>query len=75
MCHCFVASSALWNGIRVVRPPISYSSSARSMRAVAASRSVSHTISLATIGSYIGEISAPASTPESTRTPGPAGSR
>ena len=49
----------MWKGIRVVRPPISYSSSARSMRAVAASRSVSHTISFATIGSYIGEISDP----------------
>ena len=54
---------------------MSYSSSARSMRAVAVSRSVSHTISFATIGSYIGEISDPGRTPESTRTPGPAGSR
>ena len=68
-------SSALWNGISVVRPPISYSPSARSMRAVAASRSASHTISFATIGSYIGEISEPGRTPESTRTPGPPGSR
>ena len=48
--------------------------SARSIRAVACSRSTSQTISLATIGSYMGEISEPASTPESTRTPGPAGS-
>ena len=45
------------------------------MRRVACARSPSHTISLATIGSYIGVISLPASTPESTRTPGPAGSR
>ena len=45
------------------------------MRAVAASRSESQTISLATIGSYIGVTSDPASTPASTRTPGPAGSR
>ena len=45
------------------------------MRAVAISRSTSQTISLATIGSYIGVTSEPASTPESTRTPGPAGSR
>ena len=45
------------------------------MRRVACSRSTSQTISLATIGSYIGVTSEPASTPESTRTPGPAGSR
>ena len=32
-------------------------------------------MSLATMGSYIGVISDPAVTPESTRTPGPAGSR
>ena len=44
------------------------------MRLVACSRSTSQTISLATIGSYIGEISPPAPTPESTRTPGPLGS-
>ena len=52
---------------------ISYSPSARSIRAVACSRSTSQTISLATIGSYIGEISEPGPTPESTRTPGPGG--
>ena len=46
-----------------------------SIRAVAPSRSVSRTISLATIGSYSGVISEPESTPESTRTPGPLGSR
>ncbi len=46
--------------------------SARSMRCVACSRSASQTISLATIGSYIGEIFAAGPTPESTRTPGPA---
>ena len=45
------------------------------MRAVACSRSASHTMSLATIGSYIGVISDPGPTPESTRTPGPVGSR
>ncbi len=45
------------------------------MRLVACSRSASHTISLATIGSYIGETSPPSRTPESTRTPGPLGSR
>ena len=56
-------------------PPISYSASARIMRLVADSRSASQTISLATIGSYIGVISDPASTPESMRTPGPDGSR
>ncbi len=44
------------------------------MRRVACSRSASQTMSLATIGSYIGEISLPARTPESTRTPGPLGS-
>ena len=58
----------------VFRPPISYSPSARSMRRVACSRSTSQTMSLATIGSYIGVISLPARTPLSTRTPGPAGS-
>ena len=66
---------ALWNGIRVVTPSISNSRSARAIRAVAPSRSVSRTISLATIGSYSGVISEPESTPESTRTPGPLGSR
>ena len=65
----------MWNGIRVFRPSISYSASARSMRFVACSRSASQTISFATIGSYIGVISLPGPTPESTRTPGPAGSR
>ena len=45
------------------------------MRRVAASRSTSHTISLATIGSYMGLTSEPSRTPESIRTPGPAGSR
>ena len=44
------------------------------MRAVAFSRSTSQVISFATIGSYSGVTSAPASRPESTRTPGPAGS-
>ena len=44
------------------------------MRAVAFSRSTSQTISLATIGSYIGVTSPPGPTPESTRTPGPVGS-
>ena len=73
--HCSVASSAWWKGISVFRPSISYSPSARSMRAVACSRSASQTISLATIGSYIGETSPPRATPESTRTPGPVGSR
>ena len=73
--HCSVARIARWKGISVVSPPISYSPSARSMRRVAFSRSTSQTISLATIGSYIGVTSEPASTPESTRTPGPAGSR
>ena len=66
---------ALWNGIRVVTPSISNSFRARSMRFVARSRSTSQTISFATIGSYSGVISEPLSTPESTRTPGPAGSR
>ena len=65
----------MWNGSSVFRPSISYSRSARSIRGVACSRSTSQTISLATIGSYIGEISDPGPTPESTRTPGPAGSR
>ena len=49
--HCSVSSSARWKGIRVLSPPISYSSSARSIRRVDASRSTSHTISLAIIGS------------------------
>ena len=44
------------------------------MRAVACSRSASQTMSLATIGSYIGDTTLPARTPESTRTPGPDGS-
>ena len=66
---------ALWNGIRVVTPSISNSRSARAIRRVARSRSASHTISFATIGSYSGVISEPLSTPESTRTPGPDGSR
>ena len=75
LAHCSEAMIALWNGISVVTPSISNSSSARSIRAVARSRSASQTISLATIGSYSGVISEPLSTPESTRTPGPAGSR
>ena len=75
MAHCSEAMIALWNGIRVFTPSISYSSSARSIRRVARSRSASQTISLATIGSYSGVISVPATTPESTRTPGPEGSR
>ena len=57
------------SGPRSRTPP-----SARSMRAVACSRSASQTMSLATIGSYIGETTLPARTPESTRTPGPDGS-
>ena len=52
-------------GVRVRRPK----------RRVACSRSASQTISFATIGSYIGETSPYGPTPESTRTPGPAGSR
>ena len=72
LAHCSVASNALWNGISVLSPSISYSPSARSMRLVAFSRSVSQTISLATIGSYIGVTSPTGPTPESTRTPGPA---
>ena len=51
------------------------SSRARSMRRRACSRSTSQTSSLATIASYRPTISLPASTPESTRTPGPEGSR
>ena len=66
---------ALWNGSSVCTPSISNSSRARAMRRVADARSVSQQISLATIGSYSGLISEPASTPESTRTPGPDGSR
>ena len=58
----------------VFSPPISYSPSARTMRAVACVRSTSQTMSLPTIGSYIGVTSLPARTPLSTRTPGPAGS-
>ena len=60
--------------MRVFSPSIWYSPSARSMRRVACSRSTSQTMSLATIGSYIGVTSPPASNPESTRTPGPVGS-
>ena len=66
---------ALWNGISVRTPSIWNSSSARAIRRVAFSRSASQTISLAIIGSYSGVISLPASTPESTRTPGPEGSK
>ena len=73
--HWSLAISALWKGIRVFSSSISYSPSALSMRLVACSRSASQTISLATIGSYIGETSPPSPTPESTRTPGPVGSR
>ena len=75
LAHCSEAMIALWNGIRVLTPSISNSFSARAIRRVACSRSASQTISLATIGSYSGVISEPASTPESTRTPGPDGSR
>ena len=49
--HCSVARIAWWNGIRVLSRAISNSPSARSIRAVACSRSTSQTISLATIGS------------------------
>src|SRR5215216_6576981 len=73
--HCSDAMIALWNGSSVRTPSMSNSSSARAILRVAASRSESHTISFATIGSYSGVISDPASTPESTRTPGPDGSR
>ena len=66
---------ALWNGMSVRTPSMSNSASARAIRRVAVSRSTSQTISFATIGSYSGVISDPASTPESTRTPGPDGSR
>ena len=45
------SSSQRWKGIRVVGPSTTYSSSARIMRRRADSRSTSHTISLATIGS------------------------
>ena len=58
----------------MVSGSIRYSPSARSIRLVAAGRSTSQTISFATIGSYSGVTSPPASRPESTRTPGPAGS-
>ena len=75
MAHCSEAMIALWNGIRVLTPSISNSFSARAIRRVARSRSASQTISLATIGSYSGVISEPPITPESTRTPGPDGSR
>ncbi len=75
LAHCSEAMIALWNGIRVLTPSISNSFSARAMRRVAFSRSASQTISFATIGSYSGVISEPESTPESTRTPGPLGSR
>ena len=51
---------ARWKGSSVRTPSISNSSSARAMRRVAASRSASQTISLATIGSYSGVISEPA---------------
>ena len=73
--HWSLAISALWNGISVLSLSISYSPRALSMRLVACSRSASQTISLATIGSYIGETSPFSPTPESTRTPGPEGSR
>ena len=45
------SSSQRWNGIRVVGPSTTYSSRARIIRRRADSRSTSHTISLATIGS------------------------
>jgi hypothetical protein len=64
----------VWKGSSVRRPSISYSPSARSIRRVACSRSASQTMTLATIGSYMGETSPPGPTPESTRTPGPVGS-
>ena len=51
------------------------SSSARSARRRARSRSTSCTTSFAISGSYRSEISSPARTPESTRTPIPPGSR
>ena len=63
------------SGINVVTPSTSNSESARSIRRRASSRSASQTTSLATIGSYRSEIVDPSWTPESTRTPGPDGSR
>ena len=68
-------SSQMWNGMSVVGPSTTYSSSARSMRLRAVSRSTSHAMSLATMGSYWSLMTDPACTPESTRMPGPAGSR
>ena len=46
-----VARIAWWNGISVTSGSIRYSPSARSIRAVAFSRSTSHVMSFATIGS------------------------
>ena len=62
----------MWNGISVVGPSITYSPSARSIRRRACSRSTPCTISFEIIGSYAATTSRPSSTPESTRTPGPA---
>ena len=49
--HSSEAITALWKGMSVVRGSMRYSSSARSMRRVADSRSTSQVISFATIGS------------------------
>src|ERR671935_42877 len=68
-------SSALWKPTSVLTPSTTSSSSARSIRRRACSRSTPCVISFAIIGSYNAEMSLPATTPESIRTPGPAGSR
>lgn len=54
-------------------PSMRSSSSARRTRATAAWRSCAVTMSLPIIESNFGEIVSPSTTPESTRTPGPAG--
>lgn len=59
----------------VSRPSTTVSASAARSRRSAASRSGPHATTFASIGSYAVPTSVPSSSPESTRTPGPDGSR
>ena len=67
-------TTARWNGSTVGSPSTTVSSSARRDRSSASARVAPVTISLASSESKAPPTTAPGSTPESTRTPGPAGS-
>src|SRR5690606_33700427 len=67
--------TARWKGTTVAMPSTSSSASARRARSSACRRSAPVTMSFAIIESKAPETVSPSTTPESTRTPGPAGRR